>query len=121
MSDFNRVSFSACWSDRLGAEINKRCANDGAYPIACWPGSDDFAAFQKAVMVGIDSCLEAIEFEQGTDRRGAPKFSLAPASVAVLVRRLLNGDGIAADADNEWDAAYRLADGICETLDIELI
>jgi len=112
-------SFSACWSDRLGQAINKRSAEP--YPIACWPNSDDFKVLAAAINVGIDSHLEAVSFTQDTDYRGAPRFWIAAESLSILVRRLLNGDGIADDDEALWDASQDLASGICSTLDIELI
>ena len=107
------------WSDRLGAAILDRCVEP--YPIACWSSSDDFDAIKTAVNVGIDSHLEAITFEQDSDYRGAPRFTFEPASLPVLVRRLLDGDGIAEDDDEAWDKAADLASGICSTLRIELV
>lgn len=118
---YPRLSFSFCWSDRLGAEILKR-AGDDPYPIACWQFSEEFAALAAAVNVGIDSHLEAIRFDQGTDHRGAPRFEIAPDSLPVLVRRLLDGDGITGeDSEDLWEWSHSLASGICETLGLELV
>lgn len=118
------ISFSFCWSEALGRAINKRAVEP--YPIACWPSSDDHKALAAAINVGIDSHLEAVSFATGTDHRGAPRYTIEPESVAVLVRRLLEGDGISSElsADEQGklqEAMNDLASGICSTLEIELI
>lgn len=112
-------SFSAMWSDRLGDALRLACTEP--YPISCWPGSEDFQALATAINVGIDAHLEAVTFEQGADHRGAPRFTIAVESLPVLIRRLLEGDGIAADDEEAWNSALDLASGICQTLNIELV
>lgn len=120
MTTTTSVSFTACWSDRLGQAINERSSEP--YPIACWPSSQDHQALAAAVNVGIDSHLEAVSFTVDTDHRGAPRYWIAPESLSTLVRRLLDGDGITEDSNEElWAASQDLASGICQTLDIELI
>jgi hypothetical protein len=76
------------------------------------PGGDDYQAFADAVGQGIDSHLEAVSFTQEPGAHGRVKFTVAPESMPVLVRRLL-------ESGNEH--AESLAGSICTTLEIELI
>ena len=71
-------------------------------------------AICAAINQGIDSHLEAVEFtpEYNVAPHGRARITLAPKSVRVLVRRLM---------ESESEAAQSLASSICETLDIELI
>lgn len=109
-TEHHRARFSAMWTDKLGAEIKARSLEP--YSLEFHAHSEDFAAFQAAVAQGIDAHLEAIFFEQGRGACGRARFVVEPASLPVLVRRLMeSGD----------DNAESLASGICETLNIELV
>lgn len=119
-----RITLSCDWSSRLRREILERQRDP--YVISCWEFSEDWKALAAAVNVGIDSHLEAVHFKADRDNRGAPRFSIEPESLPVLVRRLLEGDGwLEADYEidpetlEEWQRD--LACSICETLDIELM
>ncbi len=102
--------FSAMWTDKLGEAIKSVC--DKPYEIECHHHTDDFEAIDNAVSQGIDSHLEAIFFKQGMGGYGKIKLTFEPASVPILVRRLL-------ESDNEH--SNDLASCICETLGIELV
>ncbi len=104
------LSFSAMWSDKLGEAI--KVLSVEPYPVEFHVNSEDFKSFESAVKQGIDSHLEAIRFDQSYGSYGRIKFTLEPASVSVLVRRLLE-----TGEDNDMS----LASGICGTLNIELI
>jgi hypothetical protein len=106
---FGRVSFSAMWSDQLGAEIKRRSLTP--YPIECHQGADWYAT-AAAINQGIDSHLEAIQYTRTIGSYGRERVVFNPESVPVLVRRLMESDD---------DNAQSLASSICETLGIELI
>jgi len=103
-------TFSAYWTDALGTAIGN--ASVKPYPIECHNDSLDFHAIQGAVNQGIDSHLEAIMFQESKGSEGRRKFTFEPASVPVLVRRLM-------ESGNEH--TLDLASAICETLGIELV
>lgn len=109
-------SFSFIWSDSLEIAIKAAASRlDKSYPISLRAGND-FEAIKAAVNQGIDSHLEAISIinqREECDVLGKRWFGeFAPATLHVLVRRLM-------EAGNE--AADSLASSICETLNIELI
>ncbi len=107
--DDKRLSFSFYWTDKLGLAINRRSVEP--YPCEFHKGSE-FNAIMAAINQGIDSHLEAIFFKQEQGDYGRVRLIFEAASMAVLVRRLMeSGD----------EAAELLASGICETLNIELI
>lgn len=105
-----RISFSAMWTDALGEAIKARALEP--YPVEMHNGSEDLQAIAAAVNQGIDSHLEAVQFAESAGSHGRRRFVFEPASVAVLVRRLM---------ESGEENAESLASGICETLGIELI
>lgn len=109
--DLPWIRFSAMWSDALANAIKARAAGE-PYRLSCWQGSEDYEAFAAAISEGIDAHLEAVHFEQSTDYRGAPLFSIDPDTLHTLVRRLMERGDEASDS---------LAGDICYTLNIELV
>lgn len=104
------IRFSFMWTDALREAIKARALEP--YPCEFHNGSQDLQAVAAAVNQGIDSHLEAVQFTESQGAHGRRKFTFEPASVAVLVRRLM---------ESGEENAESLASGICETLGIELI
>lgn len=111
-------SFSACWSEALHAALKEACVE----PYTMTLVGEDREALAEAVNQGIDSRLEACYVSDRGDSFtwGAARLEckVSPESLPVLVRRLLEGDGI---QERLQDAAMSLASNICETLEIELV
>ena len=117
-------TFSAFYTDQLGAEIknraNKQCPN--GFNISTRSESE-YDAIARAWNQGIDSHLEAITERSSTIQTdGRAYFTIHPDELHVLVRRLME------DPENEtWDASREnppgedLAFGICNVLGITLI
>lgn len=105
-------SFSACWSEPLGAALKEACFEPYTMSLV----GEDREALQEAVNQGIDSHLEACYVPARGDSFtwGAWRLEckVSPESLPVLVRRLLESDN-----ENAWS----LASGICQTLEIELV
>lgn len=98
------------WSDKLGTAIN--AASVDPYQMEFHRDTEMHRSMERAIAQGIDSHLKAIFFEQSRGEHGRIKLTIEPASVSVLVRRLLeSGD----------DEDILLASDICGTLNIELI
>jgi len=107
-----RRTFTAAWSANLGAAIIAAAPAKGYYMSLV---GEDAQAVVAAVNQGIDAYLEACFVPERGDRCGFAgarlHCHLSPASLATLVRRLLQSD----------DAAATLAAGICQTLGLELV
>ena len=116
-------TFSFEWTDELGEEIGEFAPRAG-YTMSLV--GEDRQKVVTAVNQGIDSRLEAcfvparvdcFRFRTPAGVRGKIsgarlECNVSPQSLPVLVRRLMeSGD----------DAAWSLASGICQTLEIELI
>lgn len=106
-------TFSAYWTDKLGAAIRE--AQTEPYSMSLV--GHDAQAVQAAVNQGIDSHLEACFVPARGDSYkwiGSYRLqcSVSPESLPVLVRRLL---------ETGEDHAMSLASSICSTLEIELI
>jgi len=108
-------TFNLGWSKELGAAILEKRQQAGLYRIdAC---KDDAEAIKAAVNQGIDSHLEACFIPDRGDSyslaaNGRMICLVSPASLPVLVRRLLEA---------ESEESENLASSICVTLELELI
>jgi len=103
------ISFSAMWNDKLREAIDKRSLEP--YPMEFHRGQE-WDAIVKAINQGIDSHLQAVEFKQSIGEHGRNKIVVSPATLSVLVRRLV---------ESQDETAESLASSICGTLEIELI
>lgn len=101
--------FNCEWSKKLGKAIDK--AQKDPYPMEFHAGKE-YVAIALAINQGIDSHLQAVQFDKSQGTAGRTKITIALGSLSVLVRRLLEAD---------TGEALRLATDICYTLEIELI
>ncbi len=106
-----RISFSAYYHDKLESAIKERAPADG-YSMHLM--GDDYNHAAKAINQGIDSHLEAIQFEQSSGIYGKRGLRITADTLHVLVRRLM-------ETADETGEAHSLASCICETLNIELV
>ena len=116
-------TYSACWTDELGAAIAAATPKRGYHMSLT---GEDGRRVVSAVNQGIDAHLEAcfipdrgdsFRFQnppgiQGRVSGSRLECNVSPESLVVLVRRLL---------ESSDDAAQSLASSICQTLGIELV
>jgi hypothetical protein len=105
--------FSAIWSPALGLAIESE-AKEQAPIFKMSLVGENAQCVIKAVNIGIDSYLEAINQEGDTFYQNGHFLmaQVSPESLRVLCRRLMESGN---------DEAQSLVSGICQTLDIELI
>lgn len=105
-------TFSAIWSDAVGAAIKKAAPDFYQMDLA----RPDAETMIKVVNQGIDSHLEACFVPDRGDKYDVHgcrmTCKVSRESLPVLVRRLMESDD---------ENAQSLASGICETIGIELI
>lgn len=114
------------FTDQIKQLLLERCTEP--FPMSFPSGSDEARAIAKVVNLGIDAHLEAVfcshnwDIEEAGPYKWAKlKVTVEPASVPVLVRRLMEPWNHGITGEDEQDEWTSLARDICYVHQVELM